>query len=440
MDFIPPFNEGPGTPYVDDDEALEIDGSIPPAKFFNDIQAELLAVLAAAGIDPDAEDLTQLAQAIQKMIREGGGWKDTNPTFGAGVADGAPVRWDAGASEYVKALADGTAANHAVGIADVTYGEVIFFGKTRAGLFAGLTPGARQYLSGDTAGEMVEAAPDDPVRLGIALSATQMFVDVDTGEAADVAQLPRGYLDGLRLSNNGVDANNDIDVAVGACRDADDAVNMVLGAGLTKRLDAAWAVGTGNGGLFSGAKANSTWYHVFLIRKDDDGTIDAGFDTSVTAANIPAGYSSYRRIGSVWTDGSGNLRAFKQLPGGRFLWAATPGTDYSGSIAGTATAITLAVPTGVKVEVIANVYYSASNAPLDIYSPDRAAQAIDDFLASGPAFAPGSMTDAGTDTAAAQIRAVSNTSGQIMAVSDAAYSVTVKVTTVGWVDFMGRDA
>lgn len=184
MDYISPYGANPGDPYVDDNEALEVDGSIPPAQFFNDLQAEVLNLLTAAGIVPAAGDLTQVAQAIQKMIIAGGKTvKDTDAAFEATVADGNPVRWDAVAGEYVKALADGTAANHAVGFADVTNAEVIFFGMTRVGLFAGLTPGARQYLSGAVAGEMVEVAPDDPVRLGIAVSATQMFVDVDTGDA-----------------------------------------------------------------------------------------------------------------------------------------------------------------------------------------------------------------------------------------------------------------
>ena len=66
MDYISPYGADPGDPYVDDNEALEVDGSIPPAQFFNDVQAELLNLLAAAGIVPAAGDLTQVAQAIQR--------------------------------------------------------------------------------------------------------------------------------------------------------------------------------------------------------------------------------------------------------------------------------------------------------------------------------------------------------------------------------------
>jgi len=166
-----------------------VPATVPGQDWFNMIQEEIAAVIEGMGLTLDATkaDFTQLRQAIQQMIIAGGKTvKVTEAVFEGTVADGDAVRWDAGGGEYVKALADGTAANRAVGVADVTNAEVIFFGVTRADLFAGLTPGARYYLSGAAAGEMVDTAPEDPVRFGIALSATQFFVDVDTGEAPTV--------------------------------------------------------------------------------------------------------------------------------------------------------------------------------------------------------------------------------------------------------------
>jgi hypothetical protein len=138
-----------------------------------------------------------------------------------------------------------------------------------------------------------------------------------SGSSAEVV-LPTKYLVGLELANH-TDADHDIEIAVGKCRDGADAYDMVLASALVKRIDAVFAAGTGNGGLFSGSPANSTWYHVHLIRKTSDGTIDAYFDTSVTAANIPSGYAAYRRIGSVLTDGSANIIGFVQK-GDEFRW------------------------------------------------------------------------------------------------------------------------
>ena len=114
------------------------------------------------------------------------------------------------------------------------------------------------------------------------------------------------------ILSNGTDSDHDIDIATGICRDTDDNYFMELTSELTKQLDATWAAGDDAGGLFSGSIAVDTWYHVFIIRNDSTGAIDGGFDTSVSAANIPSGYTAYRRIGSVLTDGSSNIIAFHQ--------------------------------------------------------------------------------------------------------------------------------
>lgn len=61
----------------------------------------------------------------------------------------------------------------------------------------------------------------------------------------------------------------------------------------------------------SGSITADTVYYVFLIM-DSSGTIDAGFDDSLTATNLlsASGYTYYRRIGFVATDGSSNIHHF----------------------------------------------------------------------------------------------------------------------------------
>lgn len=149
-----------------------------------------------------------------------------------------------------------------------------------------------------------------------------------------VPALPRGYIDGLVISD-AADADHDRTVSAGSCRDSTDAVNMVLASAMTKRIDATWVAGTGNGGLSSSltAPANNTWYYVFLIVVG--GSVDVGFDTSITAANLVADHSatSFRLIGARLTDGSANL-----LPGRRvddwFLYT-TPIVDINRNNPGT---------------------------------------------------------------------------------------------------------
>ncbi len=189
---------------------------------------------------------------------------------------------------------------------------------------------------------------------------TQLLAAIDAKIAAAGGFSPFGYLAGLTLSNNGSDAANDIDIAAGVARSAQNTYDLSLAATLTKRLDAAWAVGTGNGGIFTGSKANSTCYHVFLIRKDADGTIDAGFDTSITAANKPVGYTAYRRLGSIFTDGSGNIRPFQQV-GDYFCFKSAVRDVWDAAQNVALVTRTLTVPLGKFTEVDVWGYWSASN-------------------------------------------------------------------------------
>jgi hypothetical protein len=95
-------------------------------------------------------------------------------------------------------------------------------------------------------------------------------------DPSDEPILFAGHLFGLTLANNGSDATNDIDIAVGSCVSSDGTGALALVSPLTKRIDAAWAVGTGNGGLDIGTLANGT-YHIFAIKRTDTGVVDALF-------------------------------------------------------------------------------------------------------------------------------------------------------------------
>jgi hypothetical protein len=84
---------------------------------------------------------------------------------------------------------------------------------------------------------------------------------------------------------------------------------MRLTSALVKQIDANWAAGTNQGGFPSGlVLAADTTYRIYLI--SNGSTVDAGFDTSSTAANLLAdasGYTYYREIGFFRTDGSADL-------------------------------------------------------------------------------------------------------------------------------------
>jgi len=98
---------------------------------------------------------------------------------------------------------------------------------------------------------------------------------------------PRGYLWGLTMSL-AADPANDITVAAGEAKDEAGARMIVLAAPITKRIDAGWAVGTDQGGLNTGAVANTTWYEVHLIKRVDTGVVDVMFTTTANRATLPA--------------------------------------------------------------------------------------------------------------------------------------------------------
>lgn len=153
------------------------------------------------------------------------------------------------------------------------------------------------------------------------------------GNLIDNAPFLRGYIDGF-ITENDTDTEHDIKTNTGVCTDSlanNDRV-IELTSAIVKRADAAWAEGTGNGGMATGTVAADTEYNLIIIEKDSDGTVDMMFDVSATGANVPVGYTARRRIGSVFTEGSANIRAYTQfLNTFRFATVVTDVADVGGT-------------------------------------------------------------------------------------------------------------
>lgn len=248
-----------------------------------------------------------------------------------------------------------------------------------------------------------------------------------------------GLLFGLTLSNNGSDATNDIDIAAGmAAQEASPWNLMQLAAGITKQLDAAWAVGTNAGGRDTGSIANGTW-HVWLIRRSDTGVVDVLFSTSASAPTMPTNYDQKRRIGSILRE-SGAIVAFSQV-GDEFLRKASV-LDVNATNPGTsAVTRTLTVPTGVKVWAkIVGAYLNSSTGVAGRFlltELDRNDEA------PGQGYALGKVYN-GTGGSSEEYQWMfvrTNTSGQIRSRADFSdANCTLTIQTVGWIDARGRDA
>ena len=247
-----------------------------------------------------------------------------------------------------------------------------------------------------------------------------------------------GHFDGLVLRND-TDADHDIEIGIGSCADSANALIMRRTAVLTKQIDAAWAAGDDAGGFPTGLTlSNSTWYHVFLIQKTADGTIDAGFDTSTSAANLLAdatGYSAYQCVGSVLTDGSANIVAFNQV--GRHVFWKDPPLDVNVADLGTTAVLyALSVPPDYPVYAKCNfLFFRASAGALVYVSSPNANDEAPVGSAAGPLAS--TIVQLATVQTLNDIHVLTNTSKQIRARADAASS-TFAVATLGWDYLRGR--
>lgn len=132
-----------------------------------------------------------------------------------------------------------------------------------------------------------------------------------TNRVTALERLPTAYIGGLTTSNNAADAVNDIDVAPGRARDSTDTADIVLTAAMTKRLDAAWAAGTGNGGRDTGSIGDGLWA-VWAIYNPTTKASDVIFSLSFTAPTLPTDWTKYRLLASI-KRASGAIVAFKQV-------------------------------------------------------------------------------------------------------------------------------
>lgn len=244
----------------------------------------------------------------------------------------------------------------------------------------------------------------------------------------------RGYLAGLTLSTAG--SSTTFSVAAGAAADSATSVLMTLATALNKTT-AAWAVGTGNGALDTGAIAANSWYHVYLIRRPDTGVVDVLVSRSPTAPALPSGYTQSRRIGSMRTTDASQWSHFTQ-DGDLFQWV-NPVLDVNVNAPGSAAVLrTLTVPLGFSVRAFLNAGGTSTAGGDQVYLSDPA---TNDFAPSSTA-APLTTTIIGANISNySQAVVRTNTSAQIRSrMGGGTATETLRIATLGWFDTRGRDS
>ncbi|MBW4469320.1 MAG: hypothetical protein KME45_03550 [Stenomitos rutilans HA7619-LM2] len=211
---------------------------------------------------------------------------------------------------------------------------------------------------------------------------------------------------------------------------------VVTPAAFTKRLNAAWAIGTNAGGLLTGSSfPASTTLHCYIMRRRSDGTVDHGFHTSATQSTFTDGSSNVwdLRLHMSITTQSSSIRPIKQ--NGGLVQYLTPVTDITAVIGTTASLYTLSVVTGIKVRPLCKAHLGtqASSGYTFYYfsDPDCVDIAPDSSTQSGNTGA--FMVGAYLYTTAAPIEYIyCNTSAQIRGRASATASNTI-ITTFGYI-------
>lgn len=245
--------------------------------------------------------------------------------------------------------------------------------------------------------------------------------------------IPRGSIQGLTYANNGTDATNDLDIAVGAAMDSTNARMMVLESALTKKSDAAWAVGNNQGGLDTGSVSDADYY-IWLINRSDTNVTDVLYSLSATSPTMPTDYN-YRRLIGWFKRASSAIVAFKtyEIEGGGldFRWN-VPGldVDLSNTLTTSRRTDAVKVPLDFSVVALLNVvvYDATSNFVAHVYCPDQTDAAVANFDAPL-----GNLNQqAGTAASATQLQVRTSAAGLVAARASLATVDRYQVSTQGF--------
>lgn len=238
------------------------------------------------------------------------------------------------------------------------------------------------------------------------------------------SNLPTKFRDGGTLTPG----TTNVTVAPGRWRSADDTVDIILAAALTKNLQTAgaWTAGNNQNGLFSGTRTASTWYHVYAIQRTSNGAVDVGMSTNYPPTDLPSGWAKWRRLGSVYSTETNNVLAYLQV-GNEFIWPNVRQTANNATVAN-GQLLNMDVPTGVRVHGNFTLtrgggasYYAM------LATPDTAnslTNQFGDFL-----------RDTGY-TSQANVWVTTNKSRQITFLSSVSSSTAVYIGTKGYIDFL----
>ncbi|QIG75016.1 hypothetical protein EVC14_018 [Rhizobium phage RHph_I3_18] len=167
---------------------------------------------------------------------------------------------------------------------------------------------------------------------------------------------------GVELSNNSGNPTTHVDFAAGTVVKGPLIVRNL--AAFTKRINATFSAGSGNGGLDTGAVGASGTYFAYALRKDSDRTFDVVFSASATSAGVTTtlltGYTIIKQIGVVLTDASSLIRQFIMYARDEYTFVTPIKDAVSAAISSTSALLSLTVPNGVKSKAKLRFQYQST--------------------------------------------------------------------------------
>lgn len=213
-------------------------------------------------------------------------------------------------------------------------------------------------------------------------------IDIAALAAQVTNAVPKGYCVGFVMSMNTGAPATAVDVAPGTACGTGNPVFSV--ATITGVLQAAgsWTAGSGGNKLDTGTRAANSWYHVFLIRRNEGGEADLLFSVSNSAPVVPAGYELVMRLKgrALRTDGAANIAPFINY-GNSTDWKILPSDMTLSAVATSSHTVTISVPPGIRVRACFYVSAIGDGPLIYVRSPDANAAVLG--VTSGGAYAGG---------------------------------------------------
>lgn len=266
-------------------------------------------------------------------------------------------------------------------------------------------------LNGVAGGRVASDIAFDPSSAGMLGSPGNVQEAIEAASAISMAKAPPelAWVDG-----------NTITIRAGRCRDESDNINLINPADFNIDL--------------AGAPTNA--HRHVLLGYDNNGDPSGIFSEAIA---LPGGWQAFRRLGSIRTDASGNIRAFDQF-GDRFLLRAFV-IDVDVVNSGTSASLrTLTVALGVPVVAIfAASQVKISSAISHVFtSVSQTDQAPGIPNSSAPSHGHLIGNSGTSSIAGGYFEVITNVNGSIRS-RCSADSSGLLIATFGWIDRRGRD-